>query len=155
MELNDEDVRKLDVIINKITSVDYQLFSNDFYDDGILVGNNYSEKKLEFNRLINILSEDGVAYVRRNSCGSSIERNCETKTFKERGGYQKYHFNELEKQQRKESRENLDTELAKSNIEANKLNQANSKFNKTTSIIVIIVGFINLIVFIYQVFIKN
>ena len=59
---------------------------------------------------------------------------------------------EKDKQQKKES---LEFELAESNIVANKLNQNNAKTNKFIAWVGIIVGVINLIVFVYQVFSKE
>lgn len=151
----EKDVDVLDVIINKIANVNFELLSRDFIDDDILAGNDDGEKELEFFRLISILKEINIANVRANSIGASVERNQNTIDFISRGGFKHYYMTELERQQREDSRENLETELAKSNIEANKLNQKNSRFNKITSIIVIIVGLINLLVFVYQVFISK
>lgn len=61
-------------------------------------------------------------------------------------GYQFESFEKLNKESR------LQIDLAESNIEANKVNAKNSKFNRIATVINVIVGIINLSIILWQIF---
>lgn len=63
-----------------------------------------------------------------------------------KGGWLVHLDNSVKERQRQLDREQLEIDLTKSNIEANKLNQINARQNKRATIVNIVIGIINLLV---------
>ncbi|MEA4937786.1 MAG: hypothetical protein VB102_14300 [Paludibacter sp.] len=155
MKIGENDVQILDAIIDIIVQCDHQIWLGSNEELKKLINTkNSKDAELEFSRLASILELYDVAKIHSSKYNyDAIERNQNTRFFKDNGGFKKVFQDELIKIQKASEKEQIEFELAKSTIDAHKLNQENSKFNKTTSIIVIVVGLINLAVFIYQVFV--
>lgn len=84
--------------------------------------------------------------------GSFVEKNGFTAAFKEQGGFSTFFKNlETEKEAQEKERQ-LNFDLAESTIEANKLNQINAKANKHVTIINIMLGIINVLILLIQMF---
>lgn len=156
MEFSKKEIDILDFMLAIINQSEKVLWLDTHEDFKVLFFKEFGETaQLEFTRYLKILQTYNLARIYSSDYNhDGIVWNENTRSFLERGGFKRLFQEEVEKQKKQVEKEILENELAKSNIEANKLNQRNSKFNKRTSIIVIIVGFINLLVFIYQVFIK-
>lgn len=150
-----EDIEPLDRIVNEVIAR-YVLTLNDLVEAGIIK----EQKGLEINSTINIVNEfKRYLYVLDNykvcDCVSamdmlSVRSNEYTLQFKNLGGFERL-YADLKKQ---EKREDLEFELAKSNIQANKLNKKAAKRNKRETIINIVLGLINIGILIWQVLIR-
>ncbi len=87
-----------------------------------------------------------------------IEKNGLTDSLKSNGGFSKIFENEESQKNLDEERENLERELAKSNLEANKLNKKiakrnikNQKINRITTWINVVIGLINIGLLVWQI----
>jgi hypothetical protein len=155
IELQKEDIEKLDIIIEEISDVnffgiDFEEFEkkrpNFFVNIKVKKSNDLeysSHKRREFERLACIVEKYNCGEVERPNPLSgrtlNIKKNSETLQFKKQGGFKKLY--KILKERKK--RENTEFELAESNIRANNLNEKHSKRNLFFAIINIIMGIIN------------
>jgi hypothetical protein len=65
-------------------------------------------------------------------------------------GVKQYILNIENESEKHKNKEQLELDLAKSNIEANELNKKNAKYNKTSTLINIAIGLLNLILLLTQ-----
>lgn len=72
------------------------------------------------------------------------------KKFIDNGGFVAIERRDKEESDRKKQREDLELDLARSNLEANALNEKNSKFNRKITIINLILGIANISLMAYQ-----
>jgi hypothetical protein len=84
-----------------------------------------------------------------------IEVLSEAKNFLKKGGYTEFENIQNEKREAKRKALNLEMRLAASNIEANETQQKTQRRQYRLTVILILIGILNLIVFTYQVFIKD
>jgi hypothetical protein len=155
MQIDKHDVIILDFLIDKMLESDDPLESNVLTKNGFL--NEFTENDIEyeFTRLISIIDSLGKGKKQTYSTiGDTIERNENTLKFKESGGFQKYYQDQLLNLANKNQREQLETDLAKSNIEANELNKENARKNKYLTWINIAIGVLNLVLLGLQIFKK-
>ena len=68
------------------------------------------------------------------------------------GGYEKF---KEEIEGKEAEKEQLEIDLAKSNIEANRINRKNAKFNRYAIIVNLILGALNVVLLIWQIFSAN
>ncbi|HEY5592354.1 MAG TPA: hypothetical protein VIK55_15230 [Paludibacter sp.] len=163
MHIGENDVIKLDFIIEKIIESDQPLRSQVFKESGYLDIEDEKLRELEFTRLINIISYNGVGITASSKyLDDSIQRNENTVKFKERGGFAKLFQDELKKLEKENERDKLEIELAKSNLEANALNKAiadkNDKNERKNTIgmwVNISVGVLNIILIAVQIWLSS
>lgn len=93
---------------------------------------------------------DEIIDVKYGEWDAWIHVNGLTANFLEQGGYQQLEEDEIEQVKLRKRREQIEVDLAESNLKANTLNEENSRFNKRTTIINIVVGILNLGLIIYQ-----
>ncbi|MFD1616553.1 hypothetical protein [Gelatiniphilus marinus] len=151
IDFRKEDIKPLDWIVNEVI-VRYVLTPDDLVEAGIIK----EQKGFEIDPTINAVNEfKRYLYVLDKykvcDCVSAMDMlnvrsNEYTLQFKNLGGFKKL-YADLKKQ---EKREDLEFELAESNIRANKLNKKVAKRNKRETIINIILGFINIGILIWQ-----
>lgn len=159
MCIGENDIVKLDLIIDKIIESGHSLRSHLFNGSGYLDIEDEKLRELEFTRLINIISYNGVGTTASSKYhGDSIQRNENTVKFKERGGFAKLFQDRLKKLEKENERDKLEIELAKSNLEANVLNKAiadkNAKNERKNTIgmwVNISVGVLNIILIAVQI----
>jgi len=156
--LDKKDISILDNIIDKLISttgaINYRLFSKHEHFTKI----NPRDKVDEFQRLIDILRKYDLVHFHYANIVSSITANQNTRNFKENGGFSKIYQDELNRIEKENVREQIELDLAKSNLEANELNKSiaakneiDKKKNRTERIINIYIGVLNLILLVVQV----
>jgi hypothetical protein len=84
-----------------------------------------------------------------------IEVLNEAKNFLKKGGFTEIENIQNEEREAQKKAFNLEMRLAASNIEANETQQKTQKRQDRLTIILILIGILNLIVFAYQVFVKD
>ena len=151
IDFTKKDIESLDWIVNEVI-VRYALNPDDLVEAGIIKEQKGLEIDVtystitEFKRYLYVLDKYKVC-----DCVSSMDMlnvrvNEYTPQFKNLGGFKKL-YADLKKQ---EKREELEFELAESNIQANKLNKKIAKRNKKETIINIVIGLINIGILIWQ-----
>ena len=151
------DIDKLDYLLGKIVETDWlvtydDLLKSEFYDI-----NDQDIAERDFNRFQKIYSDYNVGEVSTQEDNSWIRKNLNTLEFHNSGGFiKKYNDEQKRKEQDKiqflktKEKEDLEIELAKSNIEANKINKKVAARNKKETIINIILGLVNIGLLIWQ-----
>jgi len=134
---------------------------NDFFNENVLIKNLLPElNKDEITILLDKIknSPRNVADARIGRDISSIQANGLTEKFLEQGGFTEIEKQEKLKEQKIKEREDLEFDLAKSNLESNKLNKEiakknakNEKSNRFTTWINITIGLINAGLLIWQI----
>ncbi len=126
MEMDKNDAKVLDLIVEKIISTKEPISFNDFNEVEFLSITDMKLDETEFRRLIDIISSEGVGKITAYQFDSetTIQKNENTAKFNKRGGFTKLYQDELERKEKEEEREKLEIDLAKSNIEANELNKS-------------------------------
>lgn len=162
IELQKADIEKLDLILEVISEQDIfgltwkgiehkkpNFFKNlnpkDFKD---LIFFDHNAR--EYERLASVFKKYDCGNVNKvtpfEGGELTISRNHNTLQFKKQGGFKRL-YSELKE---KKKRENIEFELAESNIRANKLNEKIAKRNKKETIINIVIGLINIGLLIWQ-----
>lgn len=93
---------------------------------------------------------DEIAVVNINEDTAIIRSTGMTQTFLDQGGFVQVSLDEKNEEIESKERANIEFELAKSNIEANRLNIKVAKRNKKETVINIILGLINIGILIWQ-----
>ena len=150
MKIKPTDSKALDFILEKIIETEYQLFADCIADTEFVLDLNKNEVEYEFKRLLYIIKYFDCAKTNIDDKWPYVERNHNTKTFKQNGGFEKAIQDELAKIEKENERKKLETDLAKSNIEANTLNIENARKNKWHTGINIAIGVLNLILLALQ-----
>ena len=151
IDFREEDIKPLDWIVNEVI-IRYVITPDDLAEAGIIK----EQKGFEINPAINTVNEfKRYLYILNKhkvcDCVSLMDNihvrsNEYTLQFKNLGGFKQV-YADFKKQ---EKRENLEFELAESNIRANELNIKVAKRNKRETIINIIIGLINIGILIWQ-----
>lgn len=147
MNINQSDIVALDFIIDYIFKNDRRINYSELVNEKII---NCSDNKLEFKRLSNIIKYLNCANVIGENISVSIEKNENTNEFRNNGGFKSYFQEQLKRIEKEKEREKIETDLAKSNIEANTLNIENARKNKWHTGINIAIGVLNLILLALQ-----
>ena len=150
MKFDKSDIEILDSIIDFILEHDTYI-----HDSSLKKADKYkdykpSELRLESERIVSILEFYDCAKIKRRDDGNIIEKNAHTKKFREHGGFENIYQDELNRLEKLKEKETLETDLAKSNIEANVLNIENARKNKWYTWINIIIGVLNLVLLALQ-----
>jgi hypothetical protein len=155
MELNKKDLPTLDFLLTLLVERD-----SDVYGDDLKDFEKYNDAKSdflysEFKRLMYFFKHFGCG-VPKNDGGLSewISPNLVSAQFKHSGGFEKA-YGDLQKQNENKQ---LELDLAKSNLAANKLNkkiakqnEKNEKFNKKSTIVNVIIGVLNVGLIVWQI----
>jgi hypothetical protein len=151
IDFRKEDIEPLDWMVSEVI-VRYVLTPDDLVKSGIFNEQKGLEIDIthtsinEFKRYLYVLDKYNVCDCTSQMDGINVRSNDYTLQFKNLGGFKKV-YADLKKQ---EKREDLELELAESNISANKLNKRIAKRNKRETIINIILGLINVGILIWQ-----
>jgi hypothetical protein len=151
IDFREEDIKPLDWIVSEVI-VRYVLTPDDLIEAGIIKEQNSLEIDVtytainEFKRYLYVLDKYKVCDCVSSMDMINVRSNEYTLQFKNLGGFKKL-YADLKKQ---EKREDLEFELAESNIRANKLNKKIAKRNKRETIINIVLGLINIGILIWQ-----
>lgn len=86
--------------------------------------------------------------------GSFVEKNGYTSNFQEQGGFSALFKSINAEKEAKEKERQLNLNLAESTIQANELNQKNAKANRNATMINILLGLINVLILLIQMFSK-
>ena len=164
MQIGENDIIVLDFIIDKIIESRHPIWLDALIEEGYLKTETEIDRGYEFKRLISAIDELNCGTLREypQTNSYSIERNEHTLKFKERGGFKKYCKDELEKIERENEKDKLETDLAKSNLEANKLNKLiaykNDKNEKKNTIgmwVNISIGVLNIVLIAIQIWLSS
>ena len=155
--MRNNDIVKLDFILNKIIQTDWLVTADDLIIGGFYKPNEIELLKQDFKVFQNIFKELNVGKISLEEDNSWIKPNINSIIFQRNGGFTKKAQDLVDKSDRAKlkeikntEREDLEIELAKSNIKANKLNKKVAKRNKRETIINIILGFLNVALLIWQ-----
>ncbi|MEO9477224.1 MAG: hypothetical protein ABJG41_16885 [Cyclobacteriaceae bacterium] len=113
-------------------------------------GLNIDEVTLLIKKISN--SRDEIATTQFGELNSYICATGLTQRFLDQGGYEQLEIEEQAEVEEQKQHQNIQIELAQTTIEANRLNTRNSKFNRFTTIINILIGLINVGLLLYQLF---
>lgn len=151
IDFRKKDIEPLDWMVNEVL-IKYVLTPDDLVESGMFKEQKGLEIDIthtsinEFKRYLYVLDKYKVCDCTSQMDGINVRSNDYTLQFKNLGGFKKL-YKDLKKQ---EKREDLEFELAESNISANKLNKKIAKRNKRETIINIILGLVNVGILIWQ-----
>ena len=137
----------LDSIIESGSNLNYRQFGKHDYFKNL----DDEKQKHEFQRLIDYFEKYNCARIRQHGYFNSLEKNQISQRFKDKGGFNGVYQEELNKIKKEEEKEKLETNLAKSNIDANTLNIENASKNKWFTLINIAIGVLNLVLLAIQI----
>ncbi len=162
MKIDKSDIETLDLIIGKILELDSKIYDGILKDIEKYKDYKISDIKFESNRIMNIIESYGCAKVTRLIRGNTIEKNENTKKFKEHGGFAKIYQDELNRIERENESEKLEINLAKSNLEANELNKSIAAKNDRNEIrnnigmwVNIFIGVLNIGLIVLQIWLSS
>ncbi len=151
--MRNNDIVKLDFILNKIIQTDWLVTADDLIIGGFYKPDEIELLKQDFKVFQNIFQELNVGEISLEEDNSWIKPNINSIIFQRNGGFTKKAQDLVDKSDKTKlkeiknaEREDLELELAKSNIKANKLNEKNSKFNNRVNFINITIGVLNILV---------
>ena len=157
MKIKPTDSKALDFILDKILETEYQLFADCIADTEFVLDLNKNEVEYEFKRLLYIVKYFDCAKTNIDNQWPYVERNHYTKIFKQNGGFEKAIQDELAKIEKENEREQIELNLAKSNLEANELNKSiaakndkNETRNTVGMWVNIVIGVLNLVLLALQ-----
>lgn len=160
---NQQDVQKLDSIIDLVLKERRQLRIYDFKDNEIITETKDKERKLEFSRLLSIIENYDAAKITRGEANwDIIEANINTQIIKSDGGFKSIFQKELGKTKKLEEKEQLEIDLTKSNLEANELNKLiaaknhrNERKNAIGMWVNISIGVLNIVLIAIQIWLSS
>lgn len=159
--MKESDIKVLNFIIEKVLETKGRINYTQVVSSGLIMKESQKEQILEFRRLLKIIENINCAKVLWSDFFDTVDINEHTQDFKDRGGFDKYFQDELDKIEKENEREKIEIELAKSNLEANELNKSiaaknetDKKRNKTERIINISLGVLNLVLLVVQILIS-
>jgi len=114
MEINKNDIKKLDFIIDKILDINYSIGNPELFRAKLIISTNFKENEFEFKRLLNFIKYFDVAKItENNTIGDKVEINRNTLNFKKQGGFATLY----EKQQSKINNDNRLTGIKEKKLE--------------------------------------
>ena len=135
MPIKESDIPPLDFIVDNILKMNCRLYSNTLVEAGLIKETEFMKIETEFEYFLSIIKEYDCAKVneaRNVDNGINVERSEQTAKFWKNGGFAsvfKELQNKLNLKRKSEQKEQIELELAKSNLEANELNKKIAKHN--------------------------